>query len=104
MKYFVSLLAAGPDLEEAISPVYQIINAVLPILLALVFAAGSIVCIKLGVQFTKSDESGKREKAKQDLIWAIVGFGLIFVLIVILNLIKEPMYQWISDLTGTNYK
>ena len=35
---------------------------------------GSIYCVFLGIKIAKSDEQNSRQKAKQDLIGAIVGF------------------------------
>ena len=51
------------------------------IALSLVGSIGTIYCIILGTKLAKSDEGGSREKAKKDLVGAIIGFVSIFVLI-----------------------
>lgn len=101
MNYLTTLLAtSGPNLDSAIKPVYDIVGVVLPILLGIVFAIGMFKCITLGIAFSKSDENGTHEKAKKDLINAIVGFVIIFVLIGVLYLVREPLIEWIASLTG----
>ncbi len=96
-----NLLANGPDMTNAVQPVYDFVSVLLPILLGLIFLIGMFKCISLGIAFSKSDENGTHEKAKKDLINAIVGFSLIFVLILVLFLLREPIITWISgyDLT-----
>lgn len=81
-------------------PVWQIVGTVIPILLSLVCVLGIFKCVSLGIAFSKSDENGTHEKAKKDLINAIIGFGLIFVLTAVLWFVREPMIEWLSGLTG----
>ena len=52
--------------------------------------------IFLGVKFAKSDEAGSRQKAKIDLIGAIIGFVVIFVLIVGLKIAMPILQDWVS--------
>ena len=49
-------------------------------------AVGTIYCIFLGVKISKVDEQNSGEKAKKDLIGAVIGSLLIFVLILALNI------------------
>lgn len=60
-------------------------------------AVGSIYCVVLGVKIAKSDEQNSREKAKKDLIGAIIGFVIIFVLIVSLKIAVPILEQWVKS-------
>lgn len=51
---------------------------------------------KLPWGFNESDEAGSREKAKKDLIGAIIGFVVIFVLIVGLKVLMPILQDWVS--------
>ena len=90
-----SLLAAV-DFTPGTSPVLEIINAILWPAIGLVGAIGTIYCIILGVKLAKADEAGSREKAKKDLIGAIIGFVVIFVLIVGLKVLMPILQNWVS--------
>jgi len=81
-------------------PVVSLLNSLLGPLLAIVGAAGALYCIVLGVKFAKAEEPQDREKAKQHLKNAIIGYILIFVLIVVLNLLKTPMINWVNQYAG----
>ena len=83
------------DFTPVIAPVLEILNAILWPAIALVGAVGTIYCIVLGVKLAKSDEQNSREKAKKDLIGAIVGFLLIFVLIVSLKIALPILKEWV---------
>ena len=69
------------DFAPIIAPVLEVLNALLWPCIAIVGAVGTIYCIFLGIKIAKSDEQNSREKAKKDLIGAIVGFLIIFILI-----------------------
>ena len=53
--------------------------------LTVVIALAAVYCIILGAKFAKAEEPQEREKAKAALKNAIIGFVLIFVLLVLLN-------------------
>ena len=96
MNYFNNLMFAGIDLNPIIAPVLEVLNAVLWPAIGLIGAVGTIYCIVLGVRLAKSDEAGSREKAKKDLIGAIIGFVIIFVLIVGLKIVMPILQDWVS--------
>ena len=85
--------------EEVAEPIIDLINSALTIILSLVFAVGAIYCVFLGVKFAKAEEPQDREKAKAHLKNAIIGFVLIFVLILALRLLAPVMTQWLSSNT-----
>lgn len=91
-----NLLAGGPNLAPAVQPVYDVVSVVLPIVLGIIFLVGVFKCISLGIAFSKSDENGTHEKAKKDLINAIIGFVLIFVLVAVMYLLRDIIIEWIS--------
>jgi threonine/homoserine/homoserine lactone efflux protein len=66
------------------------------ILLAVVGAVGALWCILLGVRYARADDPQEHEKAKKGLINAIVGFVLIFVLLIMLNIGTNVLTEWWS--------
>jgi len=96
MNYFNNLMFAGIDLNPILAPVLEVLNAVLWPAIGLIGAVGTIYCIVLGVRLAKSDEAGSREKAKKDLIGAIIGFVIIFVLIVGLKIAMPILQDWVG--------
>lgn len=92
-----TLLAASIDFSPIIAPILEILNAILWPAIAVVVAVGSIYCIVLGVKIAKCDEQNSREKAKKDLIGAIIGFVVIFVLIVALKIAVPILEQWVKS-------
>jgi len=81
-------------LDEAVSPVIELLNKLLKPLIAVIAAVGTLYCVVLGVKYARAEEPQDREKAKQHLKSAIIGFILIFVLMVVLNGVKEPLLEW----------
>lgn len=81
------------------SPIIGLIDQALFPALGLVGAIGAIYCIILGAKLAKAEEPQDREKAKSALKNAIIGFVLIFVLIVILKLGMGAMKEWMIDAT-----
>lgn len=69
---------------QFLKPILKVIDeAMIPILIC-VIAAGTIYAVILGINLAKAESSDKREEAKKRLINAIVGFGIIIVLIVVM--------------------
>ena len=89
----------GADLGQVTKPIIGLINSFVNPLLALVGAGGSIFCIFLGVKYATAEEPQEREKRKQALKTAIIGFVLIFVLIVALKLSIDPLKNWMANST-----
>ena len=71
----------------------------------LVGAGGVVFCIVMGVKYATAEEPQEREKRKQALKTAIIGYLLIFVLVVILKLSIGPLTQWmVGNTTATTTK
>ena len=86
--------------DSVIDPIVSLLNSFLGPLLAIVGAAGALYCVILGVKYAKAEEPQDREKAKGALKNAIIGFVLIFVLILALTLLRKPMVDWVNSNGG----
>jgi heme O synthase-like polyprenyltransferase len=94
--------AKGANLDGVAAPIVALINGLMGPALALVTAVGSLYCVLLGVKFAKAEEPQEREKAKSHLKNAIIGFVLIFILILALNLSKDPLIAWVENNSNVN--
>jgi len=88
-------------LDVATSAIVDLVNSFLGPLIAIVGAVGTLYCVLLGVKYARAEEPQDREKAKAHLKGAIIGFVLIFVLIVALKLLIGPLSQWASSYQST---
>ena len=84
------------NLASVVQPVLTLCNTLVPILLTVVGAVGALWCILLGVKYAKADDPQEHEKAKKGLVNAIVGFVLIFVLLIMLNIGTSVLTAWWS--------
>ena len=82
------------DLNSIIRPVLDLCQTLVPIMLAVVGAVGALWCILLGVKYAKADDPQEHEKAKKGLVNAIVGFVLIFILLIMLNIGTSVLTDW----------
>lgn len=82
------------DISE---PIVALINDLLGPVLAIVGAVGSLYCVLLGVKYAKAEEPQDREKAKGHLKSAIIGFVLIFVLMLAMKLSMPILQTWVSE-------
>ncbi len=96
-----AMAATDIDLDPAVHPVLNLINKLVNPLLLLVGAGGVIFCIIMGVKYATAEEPQEREKRKQHLKNAIIGYLLIFVLVVILKLSIGPLTNWMVGNSGT---
>ena len=85
------------DFNPAVQPVLEIINAMLWPLIAVVGSIGTIYCVYLGIMYSKADTAQDRDAAKKHLIGAIVGFLIIFVLIVTLKIVMPILENWVES-------
>ena len=87
----------GTNFDSITNPIVDLINSLLTPALAIVGAVGSLYCVVLGVKYAKAEEPQDREKAKGHLKSAIIGFVLIFVLMLALKLAMPILQQWVAD-------
>ena len=88
--------AANPFLG-VVAPIVELINNLFAPIMAIVVAVGTVYCIVLGVKFAKAEEPQDHEKAKTHLKNAIIGFVLIFILVVALRLSVGPLTTWMNN-------
>ena len=92
--------AFAANYDKVVNPIVSLLNSLLGPALALVGAIGTLYCVLLGVKFAKAEEPQEREKAKTHLKNAIIGFVLIFVLIVALKIGMSVMVDWVEETTS----
>ena len=84
------------NFDSITNPIVDLINSLLTPALAIVGAVGSLYCVVLGVKYAKAEEPQDREKAKGHLKSAIIGFVLIFVLMLALKLSMPILQNWVA--------
>lgn len=99
-----SMLLTGAEIANVVKPIVDLINTFAGPVIGLVTALGVIYCILLGVKLAKAEEPQDREKAKGALKNAIIGFVLIFVLIVALTRFVPVMIEWTNKNAGGDVK
>lgn len=82
------------DLNEIVKPLLDVLKVVVPVLLGVIGAVGAIWCIVLGVKYARADDPQEHEKAKGGLKNAIIGFVLIFVLLIALQIAVVVFTNW----------
>ena len=81
----VSYAMSEKDLNNIVKPLTDVLGVLVPVLLGVVGAVGAIWVIFLGVKYAKAEEPQEHEKARNSLKHAIIGFALIFILLVALQ-------------------
>lgn len=87
--------------KQVVEPIVTLLNSLMGPLLAIVGAVGALYCVILGVKYAKAEEPQDQQKAKGALKNAIIGFVLIFVLILALNLLMPTMINWVNEQAGS---
>ena len=87
----------GTNFDTVTTPIVDLINSLLGPVLAIVGAVGMLFCVVLGVKYAKAEEPQDREKAKGHLKSAIIGFVLIFVLMLALKLSMPILQDWVAS-------
>ena len=86
----------GNSFDSVTAPIVDLINSLLGPILAIVGAVGTLYCVMLGVKYAKAEEPQEREKAKGHLKSAIIGYVLIFVLMLALKLSMPILQDWVA--------
>ena len=92
----------GTNFDTITNPIVELINSLLTPVLAIVGAVGTLYCVVLGVKYAKAEEPQDREKAKGHLKSAIIGFVLIFVLMLALKLSMPILQDWVANNSNPN--
>lgn len=88
------------QVEKIVKPIDELFDVMIIPLLSLIGGAGTIYAIVLGVQYSKAESSDKREEAKKRLVNTIIGFVVVFVLLIILRVFTNnitSIKDWISN-------
>ncbi len=88
------------QVEKIVKPIDELFDVMIVPLLSLIGGAGTIYAIVLGVQYSKAESSDKREEAKKRLVNTIIGFVVVFVLLVILRVFTNnitSIKDWITN-------
>ena len=92
MQTLISMTTA--EMNKIIAPILEVCKVLVPALLAVVGAVGAIFCILLGVKYARASKPQEHENAKKSLQHAIVGFVLIFVLLIMLQVGVTIFTDW----------
>ena len=84
------------SLETAAKPVELLVAQIMKPLIGIVSAVAVVYCVFLGLKLAKADEPQEREKAKGALKNAIIGYLLIFVLILVLRQVAPILGKWVG--------
>ena len=87
----------GADLTTVVNPVIGLINSLINPLLLLVGAGGGVYAIILGFKYATAEEPQEREKRKQAIKTFLIGYVLIFVLMVVLKLATPSLDTWMNN-------
>jgi hypothetical protein len=90
------LAISSDDLARIIAPVVEVCENLVPVLLIVVGAVGALWCILLGVKYAKAVEQQEHDQAKKALVHAIIGFVIIFVLLIGLKVATGVFTDWWS--------
>lgn len=96
---FIDFLAkVDPDkLLEVSRSLITMCDEIVKGLIPVVGALGAILCVVLCVKYAKAEDPQEHEKAKHGLKNAIIGFGLIFALLIILKLVANVLPVWLAS-------
>ena len=90
----VILAMSQKDLEKVVKPLTDVLGVVVPVLLGVVGALGALWVIFLGVKYARAEDPQEHEKARNSLKNAIIGFVIIFVLLIALEWAVSIFTDW----------
>ena len=100
--YNVILAFSQKELERVVKPLTDVLGVVVPVLLGVVGSIGAIWVIFLGVKYAKAEDPQEHEKARNSLKNAIIGFVLIFVLLLALQWGVSVFTNWYTEYEKPN--
>ena len=93
----ITLAMSEKDLNQIVKPLLEVLGVLVPVLLSVVGAVGMVWIIFLGVKYARAEEPQDHEKARNSLKHAIIGFVLIFVLLVALQIGLAIFTSWYKN-------
>jgi len=97
--------SATAQFNSMASRIFDIAKGILIPVMIIVGVAGIFYSIYLGVNMARADSSDKREEAKKRLVNAIIGFVVIFILILLLFLFCQnanAIFGWTKTASIAN--
>ena len=91
---YAILAMSEKELKQIVDPLLEVLKVLVPVLLAVVGALGAVWVIILGVKYARAEEPQEHEKARNSLKNAIIGFVLIFVLLVAVQVGLTVFTNW----------
>jgi hypothetical protein len=85
------------DLNQIVKPLTDVLGVMVPVLLAVVGSLGAIWVIFLGVKYAKAEDPQEHDKARAALKNAIIGFILIFVLLIAVKIAVDVFTTWYKN-------
>ena len=91
------------DLNQVVKPLTDVLSVVVPVLLGVVGALGTVWVIILGVKYARAEDPQEHEKARNSLKNAIIGFVFIFVLLVAVQVGVRLFTSWYKNYEYPNF-
>ncbi len=82
------------DVNAVASPIFELFSRFMPALLVIVASVGILYCAILGLKYSKTEGTRERELALEHLKSSVIGFVIIFVLILALSILTDFMSDW----------
>lgn len=86
--------------SNIIKPIQNLLENIMTPLLILVGTAGSIYAIVLGVNYSRAEDTSKREEAKKRLINAVIGLVIMVALLIVLWLFTTYAADIVNFIRG----
>ena len=93
----VILAMTEKELNQIVKPLLDVLGVVVPVLLTVVGALGAVWVIFLGVKYAKAEDPQEHDKARASLKNAMIGFVLIFVLLIALQFAVNIFKDWYQN-------
>lgn len=98
---FSSTVDGSADMTKIKNPIIILITSTLKPALALVGTIGLLYCLTLALKLIRTKEPQERKKARLCFKNAVVGFALIFCLILALNIGMPLLIAWVNENAAT---
>jgi succinate dehydrogenase/fumarate reductase cytochrome b subunit len=99
----IILAITEKELKQVVQPLLEVLGVIVPVLLTVVGALGAVWVIFLGVKYAKAEDPQEHEKTRAALKNAIIGFILIFVLLIALQVAVGVFTSWYKNYEFQTY-
>jgi Na+-translocating ferredoxin:NAD+ oxidoreductase RnfA subunit len=95
------LVADANPFQTMADPIIKLLEKALTPALSIFSALAAVYCVILGAKLAKAEEPQERERAKNALKNAVIGFLMIFILLAVLKVGMTAMKSWYESV-GTS--